>query len=317
MKTLYPAIEPYAVHHFNRDHHKIYVEECGNPQGLPVIYLHGGPGSGCKPHHRGFFDPGKYRAILADQRGAGRSTPHGDLRHNTTADLIRDLEYIRQHLKVERWLLFGGSWGATLALLYAQKHPAKVSGLVLRGSFLARRRDLDWFVGADGVRRIYPEGWAQFMDSLPEAERGDPVAAIHQRLVGGDELARRRAARAWSLWGGQVVLGDEFDPGELHEHVSAEVLNQARIELHYAANRYFIEENAILDGCAKLAKIPAVIIHGRRDLVCPAESAYLLHRHLPHAELRILPKAGHIAGGEEMIDALVEAADAMARRLAP
>lgn len=317
MKTLYPAIEPYAVHHFKRDHHKIYVEECGNPQGLPVIYLHGGPGSGCKPHHRGFFDPEKYRAILVDQRGAGRSTPHGDLRHNTAADLIRDLEYIRQHLKVERWLLFGGSWGATLALLYAQKHPAKVSGLVLRGSFLARRRDLEWFVGADGVRRIYPEGWAQFMDSLPGAERGDPVAAIHQRLVGGDELARRRAARAWSLWGGQVVLGDEFDPGELHEHVSAEVLNQARIELHYAVNRYFIEENAVLDGCAKLAKIPAVIIHGRRDLVCPAESAYLLHRHLPHAELRILPKAGHIAGGEEMIDALVEAADAMARRLAP
>lgn len=317
MKTLYPAIEPYAVHHFKRDHHKIHVEECGNPQGLPVIYLHGGPGSGCKPHHRGFFDPEKYRAILVDQRGAGRSTPHGDLRHNSTADLIRDLEYIRQHLKVERWLLFGGSWGATLALLYAQKHPAKVSGLVLRGSFLARRRDLDWFAGVDGVRRIYPEGWTQFIESLPEAERGDPITAMHQRLVGSDELARRRAARAWSLWGGQVVLGDEFDPSALQEHVSAEVLNQARIELHYAVNRYFIEENAILDGCAKLAKIPAIIIHGRRDLVCPAESAYLLHRHLPHAELRILPKAGHIAGGEDMIDALVQAADDMARRLSP
>lgn len=316
MKTLYPAIEPYAVHHFKRDHHNLYVEECGNPQGLPVIYLHGGPGSGCKPHHRGFFDPEKYRAILVDQRGAGRSTPHGDLSHNATADLVRDLEYLRQHLKVERWLLFGGSWGATLALLYAQKHPAKVSGLVLRGSFLARQRDLEWFAGADGVRRIYPEGWAHFIDSLPEAERDDPIHAIHQRLIGNDELAQRRAARIWSLWGGQVVLGDKFDPSELHEHVPAEVLNQARIELHYAVNRYFIEENAILDGCAKLAKIPTLIIHGRRDLVCPAESAYLLHQHLPHAELRILPKAGHIAGGEDMIDALVEAADEMAQRLA-
>ncbi|MGZ8217463.1 prolyl aminopeptidase [Methylomagnum sp.] len=315
MNTLYPTIEPYATHHFKRDHHKIYVEECGNPQGLPVVYLHGGPGAGCKLSHRCFFDPAKYRAILVDQRGAGRSTPHGDLSHNTTADLLRDLEYIRQHLKVERWLLFGGSWGASLALLYAQKHPAKVTGLVLRGSFLARRRDLDWFVGVDGVRRIYPEGWAQFLDSLAEAERADPIAAIHRRLVGNDELAQRRAARAWSLWGGQVVLGDGFDPSALHEHVSAEVLNQARIELHYAVNGYFIEENAILDGCAKLAKIPTLIIHGRRDLVCPAESAYLLHRHLPQAELRMLPKAGHIAGGEDMIDALIQAADDMARRL--
>jgi proline iminopeptidase len=315
MKKLYPDLEPYAIHHYKRDNHQIYVEECGNPGGIPVLFLHGGPGSGCKPYHRCFFDTARYRIILLDQRGAGRSLPHGELSHNTTADLLRDLEYIRQQLKVDRWLLFGGSWGATLALLFAQKHPSRAAGLVLRGAFLGRRRDLEWFVREDGVPRIYPERWEQFLEGLPEAERDDPLAAIHKRLTGDDELARRRAAREWALWSGQVILGDEFDPGELNEHVSAQVVNQARIELHYAVNRYFLEENAILDGCARIARLPAIIIHGRRDLVCPAEAAYSLHRCLPNSELRILPHAGHIAAGDEMIDALVGAADDMAERL--
>jgi proline iminopeptidase len=315
MKNLYPELEPYAVHQYQRDNHQIYVEECGNPEGLPVLFLHGGPGSGCKPYHRCFFNPEAYRIVLLDQRGAGRSLPQGELAHNTTADLLRDLDYVRQHLDIDRWLLSGGSWGATLALLYAQKHPSKVAGLILRGAFLARRRDLDWFVGENGVRRIYPERWEQLLACLPEDERDDPLAALYRQLTGEDELARRRAAREWAQWSGQVVLGDEFDADALDEHVPAATVNQARIELHYAVNRHFLDENAVLNGCARLARVPAIIVHGRRDLVCPVEASYSLHRCLPNSELRILPRAGHIAGGDEMIHALVAAADDMAERL--
>jgi proline iminopeptidase len=317
MKKLYPDLEPYAIHRHQRDSHRIHVEECGNPNGIPVLFLHGGPGSGCKPYHRCFFDPSRYRIILLDQRGAGRSMPQGELSHNATADLLRDLKYLLQPLDVGRWLLFGGSWGATLALLYAQKHPAKVAGLILRGTFLGRRRDLDWFVGEDGVRRLYPEQWEHLLAVLSEEDRADPLAALYRCVTGSDELARRRTAREWGLWSSQVILGEEFDPAKLNEHVSGEIVNQARIELHYAVNRYFIEENAILDGCSRIAHVPTIIIHGRRDLVCPVESAWSLHRRLPESELRILPQAGHIAAGEAMIDALVEATDAMADRLAP
>lgn len=315
MKALYPDLEPYATHRYSRDSHRIYVEECGNREGIPVLFLHGGPGSGCKRYHRSFFDPARYRIVLFDQRGAGRSMPHGELNHNTTADLVLDIEYLRQHLHVGRWLLFGGSWGATLALLYAQQFPSNVSGLILRGSFLGRRSDLDWFAGENGVRRIYPEQWERLLAILSESERADPLAALYRHVTGGDELAQRRAAREWELWSSRVVLGEEFDSARLGEHVSIEVVNQARIELHYAANRYFIEENAILRHGGKIAHLPAVIIHGRRDLVCPVESAWSLHRSLPESELRILPEAGHIAAGEAMIDALVNATDAMAGRL--
>lgn len=316
MKPLYPDIEPFASGHLKRGQHQIYIEQCGNPQGLPVLFLHGGPGSGCRSYHRRFFNPELYHIILLDQRGAGRSLPHGDLNHNTTADLLRDLDYIRQHLHIERWLLFGGSWGATLALLYAQKHPTKVSGLVLRGSFLARPSDLDWFAGEHGVRRIYPERWEQFLGSLPANERAAPIPALYQRLTGSDELAQRRAARQWGLWSGQVLLGDDFKPESLEDHVSAHAVNQARIELHYAINRYFLDsDNAVLDGCAKIARLPTIILHGRRDLVCPVEAAHSLHQHLPNSELRVISHAGHLADGEAMIDALVDAADRMAQRL--
>ena len=316
MRVLYPAIEPYSVHRFRRGHHEIYVEECGNPKGFPVVFLHGGPGSGCKTYHRCFFDPEKYRTILFDQRGAGRSRPQGDLADNTTAHLIEDMEGIRRHLEITRWLLFGGSWGATLALLYAQQKAQNVAGLVLRGTFLARHRDVEWFIGAEGAPRIYPEGWERFLASLPLMERTDVVQALYRRLIGKDELARRRAAREWALWGGQVTLGEGFDPGGLSEHVSAADVSQARVELHYAANRYFIDENVILDGCDRIPPVPVIIVHGRRDLVCPLESSWSLHRRLPDSEIRVLPQSGHIASGEEMIDALVRAADAMASRLA-
>jgi len=315
MHTLYPPIEPYGTHRRARAEHSIHVEECGHPGGIPILFLHGGPGSGCKPHHRCFFDPEYYRIILLDQRGSGRSTPSGRLEHNRTADLIGDLEAIRRELGIDHWALFGGSWGATLALLYAQSFPERVAGLILRGTFLARQADLDWFLAPGGVRRIYPEAWEQLIHALPETERGRPLPALYRQLTGEDELARRRAARAWEHWGGQVTLGSDFDPRPLGEHVTAQTVNQARIELHYAVNGYYITENQILESCGRIERIPAQIIHGRRDLVCPVESAHALHRRLPRSTLKILPDAGHIASGEDMIDALVEATMNLTRTL--
>lgn len=314
MKTLYPPIEPYAVHEFDvGDGHLIHVEECGNPEGVPSVFLHGGPGSGCRGHHRSFFDPERYRAILVDQRGSGRSTPHGGLRSNTTLHLLSDLEFVRERLNIQRWLLFGGSWGAALALLYAQAYPDRVGGLVLRGSFLARKRDVDWFV-RDGASRIYPEHWQRFIGHFSSDECANPVRALHRRINGADELEQRRMAREWWLWSTRVTLGDAFAPRD-DEPLPPGTLNQCRIELHYAAKRYFIREGQILENCPKIAHLPVIIVHGRRDWVCPAESAWLLHRALPLSELRILPNSGHIANGDEMIDALVNAGDDMLKRL--
>ena len=312
MKELYPSIAPFAVHTLSVDKtHRLHVEECGNPKGIPVVFLHGGPGSGCKPYHRSFFDPDKYRAILFDQRGSGRSTPLGRLEDNTTAHLLADMEFIRNSLGIDAWLLFGGSWGATLALLYAEAYPNKVKGLVLRGTFLARQEDLDWFVKV-GANRIYPEPWDELMAALHGETHEDPIATFHALLNGEDELAQRRIARAWSRWGGQLALGEDFAPTDCEGHISNSDLQQAKIELHYAFHRYFIQENQILLNRQRLPKVPTIIIHGRRDLVCPMESAYSLHKHLPDSKLRILPQAGHIAGSPEMIDALVTAADELA-----
>lgn len=315
MRELYPPIEPYAVHLLDvGNSHTVYVEECGNPAGIPAVFLHGGPGGGCKPYHRSFFDPAVYRAILFDQRGCGRSKPYGLLEHNTTQHLLADMEMIRERLGLDKWLLFAGSWGSTLALLYAQHYPQRVSGIVSRGTFLARQEDLDWYI-KDGVNRIYPERWAELLDALHGAPHDDLISAFHAILHGKDELAQRRIARAWSAWGGQIALGDEFNPSDLEGHVPAQVLHQARIELHYGFNRYFIEENQILRDCHLIPKIPIILVHGRRDLVCPVESAFTLRKHLPFAELRVLPTAGHIASPPEMTAALIEAADDMAGRL--
>jgi len=315
MKELYPPIEPYAVHVLNvGGGHGVYVEECGNPAGIPVVFLHGGPGGGCKIYHRSFFDPAKYRAILFDQRGCGRSTPHGRLEDNTTQHLLADMDTIREWLGVDQWLLFGGSWGSTLALLYAQRHPRRVSGIVSRGTFLARQMDLDWYI-KDGVNRVYPERWAELQEAVHALPGEDLVAAFQRILHGPDELARRRAARAWSAWGGQVALGDEFSPADAEGHVSAQVLHQARIELHYGFHRYFIDENQLLRDCKLIPAMPVILIHGRRDWVCPVESAFSLRAALPFAELRILPTAGHIASNAAMTSALVEAADELAVRL--
>ena len=308
-KTLYPAIEPFAKQWFKTsDGHEVYVEQVGNPEGVPVIFLHGGPGSSCKDHHRCFFNPEKYHVILMDQRGAGRSRPLAELANNTTAHLIADMEMIRQDLGIKQWLLFGGSWGATLALLYAQAHTDKVQGLIIRGTFLARQSDADWFL-KDGVNRIYPEAWARFISVIPQGERDDLVAAYHHRLVSNDPCVRQEAGREWDMWGGAVVLGDEFNADELSGDVPETAIAQASIETHYAKNHYFIHENQILENALCLANTPLTIIHGRLDYMCPIESSFSLKRALPHANFIDLAHSNHLAHGDEMVDSLVSAAD--------
>ena len=315
MKTLYPEITPYHTFFLETgSQHLVYVEVSGNPDGIPVIFLHGGPCSGTKPDHRRFFNPKDYRIILFDQRGCGQSTPFGELEHNTTQDLIDDMERIRQRLGIEQWLVFGGSWGAALALLYAQQHADKVLGLVIRAVFLARQTDLDWFA-KDGVCRIYPELWQRLVDSVFE-HSPDVVTCLWNAIMSEDEVAQRRVAKEWMAWGAQVALGNLYQPQAHHsEAVTDKMVKQVRMELHYAQQHYFIKEAQIIDNCNLLVDIPTVIIHGRQDLVCPIEAGLVLHQALPRATYVILPNAGHIAQGEEMIDALVNATDQFAEKL--
>ncbi|WP_305909168.1 prolyl aminopeptidase [Methylomarinum sp. Ch1-1] len=309
MKSLYPEIEPFHSFLLETDSvHQVYVEQCGNAQGFPVIFLHGGPCSGCRPDHRRFFDPERYHIILMDQRGCGRSEPFGELQDNTTQELIDDMERIRQRLHIERWLLFGGSWGGALALLYAQQHRRHVAGMVIRGVFLARQRDLDWFI-KDGAGRIYPEQWQALVSSIPESQRADLLAGLCDTAFGADEVAKRRMTRAWMAWGGQTALGADYQADDGPEHITENMVRQVQMEMHFAKNRYFIAENQILERCAALQNIPTVIVHGRNDLVCPMEAGYSLANALPEAEYIVLPAAGHVAQGKEMIDALVSATD--------
>lgn len=310
MKSLFPPLEPYSSFHLEVDPvHRVYVEECGNRLGLPVVFLHGGPASGCKPDHRRFFDPRKYRIILFDQRASGRSVPKGETGLNTTQHLIQDMERIREKLGIERWVVFGGSWGAALALLYAESHLERVAGMILRGTFLARRIDIEWYL-VNGLNRIYPEQWHRLIHCVPEEERGDLIAAFRRRLNGKDELAQRRVAREWEAWGRQVSLGSQFTSSE-SEVCASDLVAQVNVEIHYAANAYFIAENQIIEGCGRIRNIPVNLIHGRYDLVCPVEAAFSLHQALPGSILQILPNSGHVAQGEEMIDALVRATHAM------
>jgi proline iminopeptidase len=316
MKTLYPEINPNHIFYLETGSpHSVYVEESGNPSGIPVIFLHGGPCSGTKPDHRRFFDPERYRIVLFDQRGCGLSKPFGEIVGNTTQDLIDDMERIREHLDISEWLVFGGSWGAALGLLYAQQHHDRVLGMILRGVFLARQMDMDWFL-KNGAARIYPEQWQRLYESVPSRDRVNLLQGLCKAISGEDEVARRRVAREWSAWGGQVALGNDFQAEGEHSHVTEKMVRQAAMELHYAEHGYFIEENQILDHCNELIDIPTVIIHGRNDLVCPIESAFSLHHALPEAEMIVLPNAGHIAQGDDMIDALVAATDRFAGQLA-
>ena len=313
MKTLYPSIEPFRTHTLQHGIHGIHVEECGNPGGLPVLFFHGGPGSGCKPYHRSFFNADKYHIIIFDQRGAGRSLPSGSIEENTTHDLLRDIELIRVTLGIDKWLLFGGSWGSTLALLYAQAHPERVAGMILRGTFLARNQDLEWFAGTDtGITCVYPDLFEQLFSGIEHTSCFDLIIRLYRMVCSPHNAEIEQAARAWYIWGSQIILGAGHDPASVDLASELEsVIHQSRLELHYAANRYFIEENQILNHCASIQDIPAILIHGRHDMTCPLASSYALHRTLNHSRLLILPDAGHTSSGPGMINALVEATDTM------
>ncbi|MEQ8234618.1 MAG: prolyl aminopeptidase [Gammaproteobacteria bacterium] len=316
LRTLYPARLPRVVETLEAgDGHRIHVEECGRPDGLPVVFLHGGPGSGCKPDHRQFFDPERYRVFLVDQRGAGRSQPWGGVEHNTTQALIADLELVRARHGVEQWVLFGGSWGAALALAYAEAHPERVCGLVLRGTFLARRRDVDWFFGG-GANRLLPREWAQFLSALETAPQDDLAGYLHAEIFSDDTARVERVARAWEAWSGAVVTYS-FDRLEAAPAGPLDVaIAKTRIEMHYAYHGYFLDENQLLRDAARLPRVPAIVIHGARDITCPCESAWAIHQALPGSRLEVLRTAGHLSGEPPMVDALVRAADELAAHLA-
>ncbi|USE35354.1 prolyl aminopeptidase [Endozoicomonas sp. SCSIO W0465] len=317
MRTLYPAIKPYATRHLQVDDiHEVYIEECGSQDGIPVLFVHGGPGAGCTERDRRFFDPEKYRIVLFDQRGCGRSRPHAELEQNNTPLLIDDMELIRKSLGVEQWLVFGGSWGSTLSLLYAQAHPKRVSGLVVRGVFLSRSQDLDWLY-KNGASRVFPDHWAHFLELIPESERGDLLEAYYQRLFGEDELARMNAAKHWSLWEGNTAT---LRPNhELVDHFADPhlALSLSRIECHYFRHNSFITPNQIIDKMNLISAIPGVIVHGRYDMICPLDNAQTLADHWPEANLQIIRDAGHASCEPGIVDALVRATDDFARRLSP
>jgi proline iminopeptidase len=317
MKTLYPVINPYHPFFLETgSKHSVYVELSGNPNGIPVVFLHGGPCSGTKPDHRRFFNPEHYQIILFDQRGCGQSLPFGELENNTTQDLIDDMERIRNQLGIKKWLVFGGSWGGTLTLLYAQQHRDKVLGMIIRGVFLARQQDMDWFV-ALGANRIYPEQWHRLASCAPVQERSNLVESLWRDINGDDELAKARIAKEWQAWNGQLAMGKAYplQNQDKSEHISKETVKQVRMEIHYAVHHYFIKDNQILENCGLLKDIPTAIIHGRYDLVCPMEAGLSLHQALPGSAFTVLPNAGHIAQHEEMIDALVSATDRFATLL--
>ncbi|RKH01367.1 prolyl aminopeptidase [Corallococcus sp. CA047B] len=315
MRTLYPPIEPYRSGRLSvTGDHSLYFEECGNPDGKPVVFVHGGPGGGTDAKQRRFFDPSVYRIILFDQRGCGRSTPHASLVMNTTWDLVADMERLREHLGLEHWQLFGGSWGSTLSLAYAQAHPERVTELVLRGIFLLRKQEIDWFYqrGADA---LFPDAWEHYLAPIPEEERGDLLQAYARRLFGDDRHAQQEAARAWSMWEGRTSClytnpeliarnaGDDF------------AIAFARIECHYFVNRGWMRSDTqLLDDVHRIRHIPAVIVQGRYDVVCPPESAWALHRAWPEAQLVIVPDAGHSANEPGNTSALVEATDRFGSR---
>ncbi len=313
---LYPPIEPYVTRRLAVDDiHQLHLEECGNPHGIPAVFLHGGPGAGCEPGHRRFFDPARYRILLFDQRGSGRSKPHAELEANTTWHLVADMERIRQELEIDRWLVFGGSWGSTLALAYAETHPERVAALVLRGIFLCRDPEIHWFY-QEGANWAFPDLWEDFLAPIPVEERGDLLHAYHSRLTGSDEIARMAAAKAWSSWEGRTIT--LLPNPDLHATFSDPhlALSLARIECHYFVNHAFLEPEQLLRDAHRMAAIPGVIVQGRYDLICPVRSAWELHRAWPQAELKIVPDAGHAAFESGIRSALVAATDRFALELA-
>lgn len=314
---MYPRHEPYRTSRLRVSAlHDIYWEESGNPKGIPVVALHGGPGGGSSPEMRRFFDPDRYRIFLFDQRGCGRSTPHSELRENTTWDLVADMEALRREVGVSDWLVFGGSWGSTLALAYAVTHPARVLGLVLRGIFLVSKSEVRWFY-QEGASRLFPDAFERYVAPIPHDERSDLVAAFHKRLTGGDKAVRTEAARAWARWEGETlsIKGPVTTPPRFNEDDFVDAF--ARIECHYFTNDGFFERDGWLleQAAAKLGSIAGTIVHGRYDVVTPLSTAWALSKAWPKAELHIVPEAGHSSMEPGIVDRLVQATDDFAAHL--
>lgn len=334
--SLYPEISKSKSYEMAVDSaHTLYVEECGNPEGIPVIFLHGGPGAGCSENHRRYFNPKKYRIVLFDQRGCGLSSAHGCLENNTTHDLIADIEAIRSKLNIEQWLVFAGSWGVTLALLYAQSYRERVLGMVLRGSFLASKRDMDWFF-SEGVSRLFPDLWQNFSTCLPRLnDKETLLQSYHRCLFADDTELNIKATLAWIEWTESIVtwtlsLSDQESVKSNHDEIKKKstetkssnnvdnikniekidkLIRGVRLEVHYAINQYFLEEDHLLNNMDKIQGLATIIVHGRRDITCPLESSWRIHKALKGSELRILPEAGHIASEQDMVEALVLATD--------
>jgi proline iminopeptidase len=343
MLSLYPAIEPFKHYHLtvangvqtgvltdedSAVEHHIYVEQCGNPLGIPVVFLHGGPGSGCRPSHRCFFDPELYHIILFDQRGCGRSRPYGALAHNTTANLIQDMEAIRQHIGIKQWLVFGGSWGTTLGLYYAHHFTERVSGLILRGVFLAREQDIDWVYAENGAAKIFPDAWDNLVEDLPLSQQAQPLSEIYQQLTGDDTQLSNDIFNKLEHWESSLIywqktLSFEANATEstIDNTIETSIENSVEmskiednkvpsiIQLYYSINHCFIAKEPLLDLVQTIRHIPTKIIHGRHDMVCPLQQAWQLKKHWPEAELSIIEMAGHVVNEPKIIDALVKATD--------
>ncbi len=311
-RELYPPIEANHTGFLEvGSGHKLYYEECGNPHGKPAVFLHGGPGGGCSAKMRRFWNPDVYRIVLFDQRGSGKSTPHASLEDNTTWDLVNDIEILRAALQIEKWQVFGGSWGSTLALAYSQTHPERVTEIVLRGIFMLRKKEIDWFY-QHGASEIFPDRWQEYLKPIPKSERSDLLTAFHKRLTSDDAEVRLEAAKAWSTWEGptstllpNAEIAADFSGNDL-------ALALARIECHYFVNGGFMEEDQLIRDVGKIRNIPAVIVQGRYDVVCPMVSAWELAQAWPEADLRISPDAGHAAFEPGNVHNLVMATDAFA-----
>jgi proline iminopeptidase len=312
LRSLYPEIEPYASGMLAVGAgHSVYWEICGNPEGKPAVFLHGGPGGGCNAKHRRLFDPALYRVLLFDQRGCGRSIPHAELEANTTWDLVGDIEQLRELMGAEQWLVFGGSWGSTLALAYAETHPERVSELVLRGIFTLRGFELEWYY-QHGASLIFPDKWERFIAPIPESERGDLITAYRGRLTHRDPAVQLEAARAWSLWEGETItllpdaeVSDSFAKDDF-------AIAFARIENHYFVHRGWLDDGQLLRNAGKLRGIPGVIVHGRYDMACPASTAWDLHRAWPEAEFHLVEGAGHAYSEPGILHRLINATDRFA-----
>ncbi len=314
VQYLHPPVEPFDQRMIDVGQgHRVYMEQCGNPRGIPVIVLHGGPGGGCSPAMRRYFDPARYRVVLFDQRGCGRSRPRGSVDHNTTWHLVADIERIRHLLGIDRWIAFGGSWGATLALIYAQSHPERVSRLVLRGVFLMTKSELDWFYGG-GAGRFWPELWARFVAPIPEAERGDLIAAYNRRLFCGSPAEEMKYGRIWSDW--ENALASIHSNGQPGETPGDYARTFARLENHYFHNRGFLEfDGQILANMGRISHIPGVIVQGRYDMICPPSSAWRLSELWPAAQLRMVRNAGHALSEPGISAELVATMNDLAREM--